>query len=186
MICKLINYKNNWEEVLDSARNTANKEPLGKEPSKKFKKEILKSEHSPIRNLVFTFVWEDLPYFVSVHLSRHKIGIEHFVSTSRTDRTGIDRNTLPQNHPVTHRIKVDAQALINISKVRLCAKASMETQMAWNMLLDCIKDIEPELYAMCVPSCIYRGHCTEPKSCGRTSTEKFKKDLETYQLTNSF
>ena len=70
--------------------NTVGKDK-GVYPTAAWKKKILLAEHSPIRLMQFAWKWSDLPYWVSVHIVRHKIGIEHFVSTQRTDRTGVDR-----------------------------------------------------------------------------------------------
>ena len=82
---------------------------------------MLLCEHSPIRELIFDFQWTGLKYWVS----------EHFVRTRREDRTGSERDGLPQGSPVEHRISVNAQAMIQISRRRLCRGASPETREAW-------------------------------------------------------
>ena len=43
-------------------------------------------EHSPIRTQLFAVEMVGIPTFVSVHLTRHKIGVEHWVQTNREDR----------------------------------------------------------------------------------------------------
>jgi hypothetical protein len=139
------------------------------------------AEHSPIRQLFVSAKWHDLKYWVSVHMVRHKFGIEHFVRTQRTDRTGVERNDLPQGNEVEHEILANAQAMITISRKRLCKQASKETQEAWIGVLDAIKDVEPELYSACVPDCIYRGYCYEFKSCGYHKTESFQEALQAYR-----
>ena len=158
-----------WRDVADAARTTVGKEPGTGEPSSKWKYKILLAEHSPIRLLSFRWTWYDIPYFVSTHFVRHKIGIEHFVKTSRTDRTGIDRNKLRQDNPVNHSCHANAQAIINISRKRLCNKASHETKTAWIYFLDELAKIEPELYNACTSECVYRGFCPEMEPCGRFS-----------------
>ena len=80
-----------WRDVADAARTTIRMEEGDKEPSSAWKRRILLSEHSPIRQMMFQWKWVNLKYWVSVHFVRHKIGIEHFVSTQRTDRTEIGR-----------------------------------------------------------------------------------------------
>lgn len=40
-----------WQRVVDAARFTQGKEPLGHEPSDEFKKQMILSEHSPLREL---------------------------------------------------------------------------------------------------------------------------------------
>lgn len=47
-----------------------------------------------------------------------------------------------------------------------------------------IKPYEPELYSVCVRECVYRGRCTEMKSCGFDKTEQFKEELDRYYLSN--
>lgn len=173
MKVELLHYSDNWQAVKDAAMNTIGVE-AGKYPSTDWKWKILKAEHSPIRLLEFTFRLTDIPYWVSVHLTRHKIGIEHFVSTQRTDRTGTDRDSLPQGALVDHTIRVNAQALINISRKRLCTQASPETRELWRGVIKVLAYQEPELASLCVPECIYRGHCTEMKSCGYADTARYR------------
>jgi thymidylate synthase ThyX len=163
---------NNWKEVYHSALVTVGKDKI-REPSSDWKRSILLAEHSPIRLLSVSWEWHDLPYWVSVHLVRHKIGIEHFVRSQRTDRTGVDRGELPQGAPVVHAVAANAQALINISRKRLCKNASKETREAWQLVVDALWELEPELADRCVRECVYRGACTEIKGCGFDKKERF-------------
>ena len=170
-----------WRDVADAARTTIHMEEGDKEPSSAWKRRILLSEHSPIRQMVFKWKWLNLKYWVSVHFVRHKIGIEHFVSTQRTDRTGVDRNEIPQSAAVDHECFANAQALIFISRKRLCRQASAETTQAWKMVLDEVRKAEPELFSVCVPECVYRGFCPEFKSCGYAQTDAFQEAVEAYR-----
>ena len=43
-------------------------------------------EHSPMRTQLFWIEMKMIPTFVSVHLTRHKVGTEHWVQTNRDDR----------------------------------------------------------------------------------------------------
>ena len=165
MKAELIDYVDNWQAVKNAAMNTIGKE-TGQYPSSGWKRNILLAEHSPIRLLTFTVRITDLPYWVSVHLTRHKIGVEHFVSTQRTDRTGVEREELPQGALVNHTMVINAQALISISRKRLCNQASPETRQAWTAVIDAVRKYEPELASVCVRECVYRGFCPEMKSCG--------------------
>lgn len=169
MTVEIIDYKDNWQAVKNAAMNTIGKED-GKYPSSQWKKKILLAEHSPIRFLEFVVRIHEVPYWCSVHLCRHKIGVDHFVSTQRTDRTGIDRNELPQGALVSHTMKINAQALINISRKRLCSAASKETREVWRCVVEELAKYEPELASVCVPECVYRGFCPELKSCGFVDT----------------
>ena len=170
MRVKVIDYRDNWQAVKNAALNTIGKNN-GKYPSPEWKRKILLAEHSPIRLLEFTIRIEDIPSWVSVHLVRHKIGVEHFVKTQRTDRTGIDRNNLPQSNPVTHTMRINAQALIAISRKRLCTQASKETREVWREVIDAIAQYEPEIASVCVPECVYRGFCPEMQKCGYSASD---------------
>lgn len=173
--------KGSWRDVADAARTTVSKEAGDKEPSSSWKKKILLAEHSPIRRLIVKWKWVDLPYWVSTHFVRHKVGIEHWVSTQREDRTGVPRNSLLQNDSVIHECEANAQALINISRKRLCFNAASETREAWKAVLDRLYELEPELYSCCVPDCIYRGYCYEMKSCGKIWTADSDIALKKYR-----
>ncbi len=170
-----------WRDVADAARTTIRLDAGTKEPSSKWKKRILLAEHSPVRKLCFGWKWLDLPYWVSVHFVRHKFGIEHFVSTQRSDRTGLDRDSTRQDAPVAHECFANAQAVMFISRRRLCSQASPETREAWRAVVDEIAKVEPELAECCVPECVYRGFCPEFKSCGYASTEVYAKAVEKYR-----
>ena len=159
-----------WELVADCARCTAWKGSLGHGPSYQFKMNVLMSRHSPIESLWFQIRMEGIPYCSSVHFVRHHEGITHYVSTQRPDRspTGTSRHELPQDAPVNHYMVVNAQEIIAISKKRLCAKASPETRQIWQMVVDEIRKIEPELAAFCQPECWWCGNqCPEIVPCGK-------------------
>lgn len=179
MRISIIDYTDNWRSVKNAAMNTIGKE-TGIYPSSAWKRRILLAEHSPIRLLEFTIRMEDIPYWVSVHLVRHKHGVEHWVSTQRTDRTGTDRDTLPQNAPVSHTMRINAQALIYISRKRLCNQAAPETRTVWRAVIDALKEYEPELVSVCVPECVYRGFCPEMNCCGFCNTEQYREMKEVY------
>jgi hypothetical protein len=154
-------------------------------PSSELRTMFLLSEHSPIRSLEYIWEWTDLPYWVSVHLVRHHEGITHFVSTQRNDlQDNYDRRKAPQDSPVNHKCVANAQALINISKARTCFNASLETRNAWNMLIQGMFIVSPELAQLMVPPCIYRnGICPEVfKNCGYNQTKKFDELSLEYRL----
>ena len=182
---KIIKYPtdDDWLRVKNDALLTANKVTT-KIPDTKWKTKILASEHSPIRDLSFVWDWYDLPYWVSVHFVRHSIGISHFCQSQRNDILGTyDRNKAPQDSLVVHRCVANAQSIINISKVRLCKKASPETTHAWILFLKELYVVTPELVKLCVPTCIYRnGICPEFTSCGFFTTPKFRDRLMAYRV----
>ena len=181
MTSKFLETLGSWRNVADSARTTISKEPGTKEPSSQWKRRLLLSEHSPIRQISIRFIWQGLKSWISVHFVRHKFGIEHFVSTQRTDRTGVNRDDLKQSNLVNHEILINQQAIINISRKRLCSQASSETRKSWKEFLKSIEKYHPELVSVAVVECVYRnGFCPEYKSCGYNQTEKFEKELCKY------
>ena len=173
-------YQDAWQAVKNAAMNTIGKE-TGKYPDRKWKKQILLAEHSPIRRMNLTVRIIDVPYFVAMHLVRHWNGVLPFISTQRTDRTGIDRRKLPQEEPVSCTFDINAQAFINISRKRLCGQADADTRYVWGAVLDAVRELEPELRGVCVPECVYRGFCPEMHSCGFCNTEKYREMLEEYR-----
>lgn len=155
-----------WSLALDMARVTVGKKPLHKEPSDEWKKKMLRAEHSPIRCVQYLITCTDVPYWVVMHLVRHHQGIEKFVCTQRSDRTGNDRHSLPQDALINCSFICNAQALINISRVRLCAKAAKETRQLVEMIKSAIAEIDSITSKYMVKNCIYRGFCPESESCG--------------------
>lgn len=181
MFTKLLGVKGTWSDVKGACRNTIGLDGAGKEPDSQWKRRLLMSEHSPIRKLHINWKWFNLPYWVSTHFVRHKFGIEHWISTQRTDRTGEDRNVKPQGALVMHEAEANAQALITISRKRLCHGASPETRQAWKDIVETIRETEPELASCMVKECVYRGFCPEFVSCGYHKTEAFQKELTEYR-----
>jgi len=172
-----------WERVLNACRMTVNKKYLAKEPSDEFKKKLIRCEHSPLRLLEFDITFHDVPYWVHTELVRHHIGVEKFVTTSRPDRTGskMTRHEMPQDALVSMMFAINAQTLINVSKVRLCFLAAKETREIWSAVINALRDVEPMLADACVPTCIYRGFCPEIESCGYSQTEKWSERLSSYR-----
>lgn len=170
-----------WTDVLNAARFTQRKSLKSGEPSIRWKKKIIKAEHSPLRCLMFNIDFYDIPYYVSVHLVRH-VHAQPFVSTSRPD---IDGNQKPRDEQkksdlINMRLFLNAQEIIHISRVRLCNKAEFTTRNIWKEVVTQLRKIEPELANACVPTCFYRGFCPEIKSCGLTNTDLFPLKLKNY------
>ena len=149
--------------MIDDCRTTVGKDALGKEPSETFKKNMLISEHSPIRSLSVRWKWKNIKSWVATHFSRHKW--ECFIKTQRSDRTGQDRNKLPQDSPVMMTGEANSQHLIDMARKRLCRMASPETRKYMEDLKVAIHLVEPELSDVLVPNCVYRCGCPEPNGC---------------------
>lgn len=178
---KWVEYVDVWPKVKQAARTTIGREGEGKYPSDSWKKTILLAEHSPIRKIKFSWKWANLKSWVSVHFVRHWLGILHWVTTQRTDRTGVNRDESRQDALVSHECEANAQALINISRRRLCAQASPETRSAWKEVKTKVAEVDPVLASVMVPECIYRGFCPEFESCGYVDTEAYQKALIAYR-----
>lgn len=181
-----------WKRVLNAARRTIGKEPLDKEPSNSWKAKILLAEHSPIRLLEYDWSWNDIRQWVTTHLVRHHEGCEKFVHSQRGDRRNIlkeynveRRDYLPQGALNDMDMTANAQALINISRKRLCNCASKETREAWIQVKDAITEIDPIMASKMVPECIYRGFCPEfMNPCGYSKTKQYQEDLIKYRNTD--
>ena len=183
MEVKLTKVKGDWEEVANRARTTVGKEELGKEPSNKFKTRILMAEHSPIRGLIYCFKITNLKSWVATHLVRHHVGVEKWVRTQRTDRTGIDRDELPQGALVEMELEANAQALINMSRKRLCTQASPESREVMQEIKKEVSKRDEFLSRIMVKECVYRGFCPEMQSCNYDKTAAFEKELQEYRDT---
>lgn len=181
MKTELLEIKGTWRSIANAARTTIGLNAEKKEVSSDWKRRILLAEHSPIRKLIISWKWFDIFWWIQTHFTRHKYGVEWFVSTSRSDRTGINRNELTHNSLVNVEGEANAQAIINISRKRLCNKASPETRSTWKDFLNLLAKYEPELVSVCVPDCIYRGWCYEYKSCNFHLSKTFQRLLNDYR-----
>lgn len=136
----------------------------GMVPSQMTLEKIYRCEHSPARTQQFWIELLGIETFVSVHLVRHKHGVEHFVESNRDDRGGTgkeDRYT-----PVNHGLYVNAQALINMSLKRLCYASHSRTVSIWMRLKKAMRKVDPALSEAMVPVCVYRnGICPEMREC---------------------
>ena len=136
----------------------------GMVPSTMTLEKIYRCEHSPARTQTFWIELRNIFTFVSVHIVRHKHGVEHFVESNRKDRGGSgkeDRYT-----PVNHGLFVNAQALINMSLKRLCYASAPETVSTWMKLKKAMRKVDPALSDRMVPACVYRnGICPELREC---------------------
>ena len=162
---QITKFNNDWIDIKNECRNTVNKSATNNKPSDDFKKKLLISEHSPIRLLEVKWRWEGIKSWISVHFARHWLGWDKWISTQRSDRTGVNRDESHQNTPVNMDVKANAQSLINVARYRLCNQASNETREYMEDLKISIKDKEPELSDVLVPNCIYRYGCPEFNLC---------------------
>lgn len=158
--------KEDWEHCKTLALNTIGRKYAGTEVTDEWKRAMLKCEHSPIRTLMFTIKME-IPYFVSVHLVRHKIGVEHYVQSQRNDRQSkYDRELAPQNAMVSHIMEVNAEQLMFMARRRLCKQADVTTRYVMTRICREVIKTNHEFEEFLKPMCHYRKECPEFKSCG--------------------
>lgn len=155
-----------WKRVKNHCRTTVNKEFTDNEPTNDFKRNLLISEHSPIRLLEIDWTWENIKYWVSTEWSRHKF--EKFITSQRDDRmvdkTPRDKKT--QDSLVNYDGYANAQNTIDGWRKRLCYQATPDArELAEDFKYD-LHEVEPEWSDVLVPNCIYRAGCPEFKSCG--------------------
>lgn len=177
-----VTQQTSWKRALDAARRTVGKEPLDKEPSREFKLKSLFAEHSQIKLVEYRIAFKGLKQWIGVHLLRHPF-ILPFIHSQRDDRrkNPVPRDEMPQGSPNDQDFYVNAQAVINISRKRLCNKASKETREAWQMVKDKMQEVDPELATVMVRQCVYRGFCPEMGCCGFCKTPKYQKEVEAYR-----
>ena len=173
--------------MADAARTTVKKDLGEGDPSDKWKKSITRAEHSPIRLIEFLVKTEGVKSWITVHNVRHKIGIEHFVSTQRDDRTGVSRDDKPQGSLVDYEFLVNLQELMTISRKRFCRQAHVETQAFWHEVVDALladekaASVLTPVKDLLVPECIARGGmCPEMKCCGFNGSGRGKDLLIDY------
>ena len=164
---KITDFDIDWKKIKSACMTTISKEAGDKEPSHEWKRKLLLAEHSPVRRGTISWKWEQIPYAISTHFVRHHEGVEKWVGTSRPDRTDIkDRSKRTQMDYVPMEMEANIQALINISRKRLCNCADPTTRLYWKAVLEAIKEYDEDIYWACVPECIRCGGCPEYKTCG--------------------
>lgn len=175
-----------WKRALNAARRTVGKKSLDKEPSDSWKAKMLLAEHSPIRLVEYDISFENIKQWVTTHLVRHWLGFIPFVHSQREDRRVLDvpRDELPQGTLNDMDFSVNAQAMINISRKRLCNKASPDTKDAWQKVVKAVGEIDPIMAEKCVPNCVFRGFCPEIESCGYVNTQAYQDALKKYRNTS--
>ena len=161
---EILKIKGDWREVVDDCRATVKKSPLGKEPSTAFKKSILISEHSPIRDISVKFSWKNIKYWVAMHWKTHKW--ESRVDSQRNDRQSrYDREKAPQDALIDFYGDPNIQHTIDTWRKRLCYMASPETREYAEDFKRALHEVEPEWADVLVPNCVYRCGCPEPNGC---------------------
>lgn len=153
---------NGWNLVKESALTTVHKRHNGGEISKNWKFKILKTMHSPIRELKITYRIKDVPRWIADQLSRHHVGVTPYIGTARTDRGHKPRHLQTMEEPTVLMQSHNAQSFISMCNSRLCVGCvSKETRELVEQIVKEVEKIEPELAFYCVPNCVLYGACKE-------------------------
>lgn len=188
-----------WQKVRQRARDTVGKPPINSLVSETFKRDILLSRHTPIRELRFDIEFVGIPTSVAQAFSRHRVASvsgdfwlsdsgnpsdsEHYVRTQRPDRTGEPRKGA--DAPVNYSLTVTAAGLMDMSERRMCHGASKAATLIWNRVVEEIYILEPILWSMLVPSCVRYGFCIENQcECVFLKTAKAREMREKF-ISNS-
>lgn len=176
-------------------------------------KRAYKTEHSIIRTQIFTVECYNIPLFVSTHFIRHHVGSQPYQLTCRIDRPGGGNPHLKERIAEVNELLADgrieeacdilnwlaensdrytkvnlllfgnAQAFIDMAKLRLCTTASPETREIFQVIKSKIAEVDPDLAPFLVKKCVYRGGiCYELKCCGYNKSDMFQKELAQYKL----
>ena len=160
MKVEITDFNVDWLKIKSGCMTTISKK-AGKEPNREWKRKLLVCQHSPLRRGVISWKWDEIPYAISTHFARHHEGCEKFISTSRTDRTGVKREERSQMDNVMMEMDANIQALLNISERRLCTCADPLTRAYMEELKDAIAEYDEDIAWALAPSGIYKCGCPE-------------------------
>lgn len=137
-------------------------------PFSEWRHKILEARHSPIRYLVYSFLFIGIPSNIATHLARH-VHAQPYIQSLRNDRQNkMDGDAAPRNTPVNMILDTDAEELMVIANKRLCKLAAGKTQEYVREMCILAEKATPELKGLLVPMCEYHGGvCHEMRPCGR-------------------
>lgn len=177
-----------WLRALNAARRTVGKSQRDEQPSENWRDKMLLAEHSPIRLIEFDVIIDGIKQWITAHLCRHWLGFIPFVHSQRPDRRQLDcnRDELPQGSLNDMQFSANAQALINISRKRLCYQAAPETRQFWENVKTEITKIDKSMGRAMVRECVYRGFCPEMRCCGYAWSKEYQKELYEYRSVSDW
>jgi len=172
--------------MLAAMRTTQGKDMFKKkDPELETYYKMLLSEHSTSRVMKYRVYIEDIPYYVSTHLVRHSIGVDHYVLSQRDDDGTMEiteRDSYPQGKLLNMVMDLNAQAMISIARKRLCHNAHKTAQDVIKKL-KCSLRYDGDEYDRVLGNLLMRpcswfmGYCSEPKGCGRVPGVKKLSDI---------
>lgn len=158
---------NGMKNFINACESTTGKK-INRDRAINLRNKMYLAEHSPIRERVFWVTVDNVPTFVANHFARHHEGINQFHLSHRSDRCGVPDQESNRLTPTHFEFSANAQALINMSRRRLCLQASTATRMVMEMIKDCIREIDIGLANCMLPDCEYRSNvCYELNGCGK-------------------
>lgn len=152
-----------WKQIKNECRATINMGYSNIEPNEEWRKKLLICRHSPLRIGTILIHFEDVPYYVAMHLVRH-VHSTPFVGTSREDRTGVPREERKQTDLINFDMYMNVEEFMNISERRLCYCADINTLTLWKMVVEEIGKYDKAIEWASVPQCVAHGGCIEPFS----------------------
>lgn len=163
-----------WKEVNRRARTTVGYTE-GVVPSTEWRHAILRARHSPIRYLRWSFLIEDVPYWVACELRTHVHDMPYvadfgvYIRSQRNDRQDkYDRNAARQDAAVNMIIDCNGEQIQVLANKRLCNQATAEARAVVREMCDAVERAEKAYIGLLVPMCGYCGGiCHEMKPCGR-------------------
>lgn len=82
--------------------------------------------------------------------------------------------------PVDLACVINAEAIINMSRKRLCAKASAETREIWEKVVEEVRKCDQDLANHCAKPRVYCGFCRESKPCNFMRTDAYERQREDF------
>lgn len=156
-----------WQLCKEAALFTQNLKPKTPTPTTEWKHRMIKAEHSPLYLVEYVIKIYNIPYCIAMHFKTHSVGVVQFAVSQRPDRNEAvkSRHDVPQDAPVNLMMVANGEAIINISRKRLCKKADPTTSSIWTSVVSKIMEIEPAFRGLLVSNCLYRGGCPEMQPC---------------------
>jgi len=147
MHVKILKYSG-WDVANYCARKTQNPEAKfieGKEPSLDFKKRLLLSDHSPLRE-VRLLIEMDLMNKTQNHVVRHNVGVQWFVSTLRSDIVDSDDLKVHRQTERSLAFSINLSALVGIIRKRTCRVSEDATVRLFQKLTEKVIKLDPKLF----------------------------------------
>lgn len=161
-----------WISVKQRALITIGKNPISV-PDMEWRKKILRARHSPVRYLRFSFLIQDIPYWVACELRTHVHDMPYvadfgvYIKSQRSDRQDkYDRGEAKQSAPVNMLVDINGEQIQILANKRLCQQATHEAREVVKTMCWLVEEKCPEYKGLLVPMCVHNGGvCHEIYPC---------------------